>query len=135
VTIGKSNFDVNELSSTEAAGTMCNLGSLIGWDGATAIGTVVLALLGIVTVLYAKRQLEDFRRESRIKHLIDLVDQFEREPLATHRRALGSKRAPGGNLHTLDLDNPPPELYDVINFFEHMGYPPPPPSRSKSRER
>ena len=22
----------------------------------------------------------------------------------------------------LDLNNPPPELHDVMNFFEHMGY-------------
>jgi hypothetical protein len=101
---------------------MHELACWIGWDGVTAFGTVVLAVLGIVTALYAKRQLEDFRKESRIKHLIDLVDQFEREPLATHRRNLGLLRAPGGKLQTLDLDNPPPELYDVINFFEHMGY-------------
>ena len=73
---------------------------------------------------YAKGQLEDFRKrkESRIKHLIDLVDQFEREPLATYRRNLGLLRAPGGKLQTLDLDSPPSELYDIINFFEHMGY-------------
>jgi hypothetical protein len=101
---------------------MYELACLIGWDGATAIGTMVLALLGIMTVAYAKRQLEDFREESRIKHLIDLVDQFEREPLATYRRSLGATRAPGGKLQTLDLNNPPPELYDVMNFFEHMGY-------------
>lgn len=101
---------------------MRELAYLIGWDGVTAFGTVVLAVLGIVTALYAKRQLEDFRKESRIKHLIDLVDQFEREPLATYRRNLGMSRAPGGKLQPLDLDNPPSELYDVINFFEHMGY-------------
>jgi hypothetical protein len=48
---------------------MYELARLIGWDGATAIGTAVLALLGIGTVWYAKRQLQDFRKESRIKHL------------------------------------------------------------------
>jgi hypothetical protein len=101
---------------------MRQLAHLIGWDGATAIGTLVLALLAYLTVRYAKRQLEDFRKESRIKHLIDLVDQFEREPMAASRRGLGASRAPGGKLQDLDLENPPPELYDVINFFEHMGY-------------
>jgi hypothetical protein len=75
---------------------MRQLGHLIGWDGATAIGTLVLALLAYLTVRYAKRQLEDFRKESRIKHLIDLVDQFEREPMAASRRGLGACRAPGG---------------------------------------
>ena len=33
-----------------------------------------------------------------------------------------AKRAPGGVLVPLDLNNPPPELHDVMNFFEHMGY-------------
>lgn len=101
---------------------MRELASLVGWDGATAIGTLALAILGVLSALYAKRQLEDFRKEWRIKHLIDLVDQFEREPLATYRRNLGAARAPGGKLLTLDLDSPPSELYDVMNFFEHMGY-------------
>lgn len=102
--------------------SVCDLLHFIGWDGATAIGTAALALLGFGTVLYAKRQLQDFRKESRIKHLIDLVDQFEREPLAGYRKSLGEARAPGGKLRPLDVDDPPPAIYDVINFFEHMGY-------------
>jgi hypothetical protein len=94
----------------------------INWEAWTAIGTVGLALVAALSAGYAKRQLEDFRRESRIKHVMALVDQFERDPMATHRRTLGAKRAPGGQLITLDLNNPPPELHDVMNFFEHMGY-------------
>jgi hypothetical protein len=50
------------------------------------------------------------------------VNQFESDPMATHRRTLGAKRAPSGQLIALDLNNPPPELHDVMNFFEHMGY-------------
>jgi hypothetical protein len=42
--------------------------------------------------------------------------------MATHRRALGAGRAPNGQLVPLDLNSPPPELHDVMNFFEHMGY-------------
>jgi hypothetical protein len=94
----------------------------IGWDGLTALGTVALALISIFALLYAKQQLNDFRKESKIKHLIDLVDQFEREPLAAYRSRLGAKRAPKGKLQPLDPDDPPPELHDLLNFFEHMGY-------------
>jgi hypothetical protein len=94
----------------------------INWEAWTAIGTVSLAVIAGVSALYAKQQLNDFRRESRIAHLISLVDQFEREPMAGTRRMLGAKRAPGGVLVPLDLNNPPPELHDVMNFFEHMGY-------------
>ena len=94
----------------------------INWEALTAIGTIALALIALVSAIYAIKQLSDFRRESRIEHLMALVDQFERDPMAAHRRTLGATRAPNGQLISLDLNNPPPELHDVMNFFEHMGY-------------
>jgi hypothetical protein len=106
----------------ESGSVLDHLHYSINWEAWTAIGTVSLAVIAGVTALYAKQQLNDFRRESRIAHLISLVDQFEREPMAGTRRTLGAKRAPGGVLVPLDLNNPPPELHDVMNFFEHMGY-------------
>lgn len=92
------------------------------WDIVTAVATAALAVIGGFTLLYAKTQLDDFRKEARVKHLIDLVDQFEREPIAKQRRNLGAKRTLGGSLQPLDVNDPPPELHDVMNFFEHMGY-------------
>jgi len=97
------------------------LGS-INWEALTAIGTIALALIALVSAIYAIKQLSDFRRESRIEHLMALVDQFERDPMAAHRRTLGAQRAPNGQLISLDLNNAPAELHDVMNFFEHMGY-------------
>jgi hypothetical protein len=110
---------VNLDSTIEFVGTVARW---VGWEGLTAAGTWALALIGGVAAWYAARQLNDFRKEARIKHLIDLVDQFEREPLATYRKALGTARTAGGALQPLDLDSPPPFLHDVMNFFEHMGY-------------
>jgi hypothetical protein len=95
----------------------------MGWDALTALGTILLVIVGIATAIYAALQLADFRRESRIKHIIDLVNQFETDPLAKYRRDLAQKRlSPEGTLKPLDLENPPPELWDIMNFFEHMGY-------------
>lgn len=94
----------------------------MNWEALTAIGTIALAVIALASLIYAIRQLGDYRRESRIEHLIGLVDQFEREPIAGYRRTLGAKRAPNGKLVPLDLNDPPPELHDVMNFFEHMGY-------------
>lgn len=94
----------------------------ISWEALTAIGTLALAVIGIVTVCYAIQQLNDFRRESRIKHLTDLVDQFERDPMAMYRRNLGAKRTESGILQPLDVENPPSEIHNVMNFFEHMGF-------------
>jgi hypothetical protein len=88
----------------------------------TAIGTCALAITGVITVIYLKTQIKDFRREARVKHIVDLLKQFEQEPMAGYRRTLGTKRAPDGTLLPLDISNPPPELHDVMNFFEHMGY-------------
>jgi hypothetical protein len=88
----------------------------------TAIGTCALAVTSIVTAVYLKTQIGDFRKEARVKHIVDLLTQFEQEPMAGYRRVLGQKRAPGGKLLPLDIDNPPAELHDVMNFFEHMGY-------------
>jgi hypothetical protein len=88
----------------------------------TALATVGLVVVGVCALGFAYWQLEDFRKESRIKHLIELVDQFEQDPWAAHRRKLGEQRTSNGTLRTLDLDAPPYELHDILNFFEHMGY-------------
>jgi hypothetical protein len=94
----------------------------IGWEGLTAISTVALVIIGGLAVGYAKGQLDDFRRESRVKHLIELVTQFEQNPLAEQRRELGRQRTSGNQLKALDVNDPPYELHDILNFFEHMGY-------------
>ena len=95
----------------------------IGWEGLTALSTLLLAIVAIVAAFYAKNQLEESRREDRIKHLIDLVSEFEREPMAGFRQRLAAARVEkNGKLRHLDLSDPPYELHDVMNFFEHMGY-------------
>jgi hypothetical protein len=100
---------------------MCFQSSLT-WEAWTAIWTFALAFIGGITLLYVRGQLGAFRKESRIAHLIDLVNQFEIDPMATHRRTLGAIRAPEGHLLPLDVTDPPTELHGVMNFFEHMGY-------------
>ncbi|HEY1484216.1 MAG TPA: hypothetical protein VGF19_15900 [Candidatus Acidoferrum sp.] len=59
----------------ESGSVLTHLHCLINWEAWTAIGTVSLAVIASVTALYARQQLNDFRRESRIAHLISLVDQ------------------------------------------------------------
>jgi len=86
----------------------------VSWDAVMAIATC--------TLVYAGIQIRDFRKEARVKHLIDLVTQFETEPYASTRRRLGSARTDGTSLKPSELEHPPPELYDVMNFFEHVGF-------------
>jgi hypothetical protein len=94
----------------------------VSWDAVTAIATCALVALGVGTLMYAGIQIRDFRKEARVKHLIDLVTQFETEPYASTRRRLGAARTDGNSLKPLNLEHPPPELYDVMNFFEHVGF-------------
>jgi hypothetical protein len=91
-------------------------------DALTALGTSVLALVGIISVVYVIVQFGDFRRESKIKHLNDLASQFENLPMADYRKKLGAARPPNGFLQSLKLNSPPAEIHDVLNFFEHMGH-------------
>jgi hypothetical protein len=95
---------------------------LFSWDAVTAIATCALVALGVGTLIYAGVQINDFRKEARVKHLIDLVAQFETEPYASIRRRLGAARTDGTRLRPLDVEYPPSELYDVMNFFEHVGF-------------
>jgi hypothetical protein len=109
---------------------MCSFGgivisiliALIPWDAVAALATCALVVLGLFTLYYANTQIQDFRKENRITHLIDLVTQFETEPFVSIRKRLGKARIVGNNLRELDLENPPAELYDVMNFFEHVGF-------------
>ncbi len=95
----------------------------VAWNGLTALSTLLLAGVAIYAAWYAKKQLKEFRREARITHLIDLVNEFEREPMASFRQRLAAARLDkNGKLRPVDVDDPPYELHDVMNFFEHMGY-------------
>jgi hypothetical protein len=94
----------------------------IGWDGLTALSSFALVMTAILTAIYARAQIKDFRREAKISRLIELVQQFEQEPLSSFRRKLGDSRVRDGKLTPLNLDDPPEELHDILNFFEHMGF-------------
>lgn len=53
---------------------------------------------------------------------MELVRQFDQPPLGNARKALALKRIDTRqrNVRSLDPDNPPDEMYDVLNFFEHI---------------
>ena len=87
---------------------------------ATALATVVIATTGVAAVIYAKRQLIDFRKEARIQHLIDASRDFERPPLTKLRENLAKQRVPNDELIPITQDDPPSSFYDVLNFLEHL---------------
>ena len=95
----------------------------IDWNMVTALSSVALAGIALATLVLASTQLKEFLRDARIKRLIDLVSEFERPPYADYRRELASSRVDDQQrLRQLDSVSPPFELYEILNFFEHIGY-------------
>jgi len=53
-------------------------------DLLTALFTAIIAGTGIWALVYAHQQVNDFREESRVQHLLSLQQQYEQEPLVTY---------------------------------------------------
>src|ERR1700730_17460418 len=94
-------------------------------DWWVAVFTGTLAAITVATVFYARGQIKETRAISEtqlartrhgneIQHLLELVKEFDQEPMATYRKGLANKR-----LNTKDDD--PLELYRVLDFFETVG--------------
>jgi hypothetical protein len=105
-----------------AASLLCPFFLWTGWPAVEAMAALVTAATAIVAVVYAAIQLDSVRKENRISHLIELVNDFERPPIADARRKLAKARLRDGKLLELNVEEPPPGLHSLMNFFEHMGF-------------
>jgi hypothetical protein len=94
-------------------------------DWWVAIFTGLLAFTTLGAVWYAHEEIDQTLQEAfnqrqhelesdKITHLLELVKEFDQEPLATYRKELAYKR-----LHTKEDD--PYELYRILDFFETVG--------------
>ena len=88
----------------------------------TAIFTGLLAITTMGTVWYARglisetrhdtdMQLEQAHRGEKIQHLLAMVSDFDKDPMATYRRDLAKKRLKG-------KPEDPFEIYRELDFFE-----------------
>jgi 23S rRNA maturation mini-RNase III len=91
----------------------------------TAIFSGILAVTAVGALWYARdqirethaeaeTQIKEARQQAQIQHLIELVNEFDQEPMATYRRGLAEKRLKQD-------DDDPKELYRVLDFFETVG--------------
>jgi len=99
------------------------------WDAVTAWGTwaVFAATAGLVaTGIYAlqaaKRQIETQRELARIDNLEKQLVFFESAGFQRVRRALAASRTMEGHFVKVNTDDPPASLYEILNFFEHLGF-------------
>lgn len=88
----------------------------------TAIATAALAITGALALWFAKRQLKQDRDAARIDNLERQLEAFDSERFLNIRRRLASLRARNGKLQPLAEDDAPSEMYDVLNFFEHLAF-------------
>jgi len=109
------------------------------WERILAISTAVAALGSLAAVLIAvilanvqikearasaEAQLKETRDEAKVQHLVDEVVRFDQAPLALSRVALARQRLDEAHktVRPLDAENPPTEMWDVLNACDHMGY-------------
>jgi len=82
-------------------------------DSITAAGTAIIAGTGVWALIYAHKQLKQARESEKVKHLIEFVEEFEREPMAHYRKTVAEKRLKGTTY--------PPEAQKILDFFETVG--------------
>jgi hypothetical protein len=102
------------------------------WEKITAISTLVLAIVGLLTLPFAWWQIREFRNAARmqhddeldaaqVQHIDELAHRWDVEMVGI-RKALALKRLDANRqaLLPLDTENPPDEMDDVLNFYENM---------------
>ncbi|MBZ5628397.1 MAG: hypothetical protein LAO06_05965 [Acidobacteriia bacterium] len=94
-----------------------------GWEAVTATATAALVLTGMFALVFAYLQINEARDEARVQHLVQLVRDFDQPPMVDYRKKLAAKRIDSvkEQLRSLDVDDPPGEMYDLLNFFEEVG--------------
>src|SRR5580658_8057998 len=108
------------------------------WERVLAISTAVGALGSLIAILIAvvlanvqikesrasaEAQLKETRDEAKVQHLVDEVVRFDQPPLALSRVALAKQRLDEEHktLRPLDAENPPSEMWDVLNECNRVG--------------
>lgn len=108
------------------------------WERFLAISTAAGALGALLAVLVAvvladgqikegrasvEAQLKETRDEAKVEHLVDETVRFNQLPLALSRVALAKQRLDEENktLKPLDAENPPTEMWDVLNECDQLG--------------
>lgn len=101
----------------------------MNWNAFTAIATGVYALFTLALIVTAicgiritVKQLTQTREQNKIGHLENHLRQFDSPEFRGIRKSLAHARIDKTTkkLKPLDIDNPPLELDEVLNFFEHM---------------
>lgn len=82
-----------------------------------------LVATGLLAILFTWWQLHNVRKQSRLDNLERVLEWFDSERVVKLRRSLADKRLMrSGRLGRLDLHTPLGEAYEMLDFFEHVGF-------------
>jgi hypothetical protein len=93
------------------------------WEKVNAISSALLVLVGVGGIIFAYFQIKESREEAKIQHLVEVVQQFDQPPYSDIRIRLATQRIDTKKriVRPLNVDDPPGEMIDLIDFFQHIG--------------
>lgn len=95
----------------------------VNWTAITGISALITAAAAVVALVFAVVQIEEFREEAKIQHLLGEVNDFQSPRFTAIRKSLANERIDSEDerLKPLDPVDPPLAMYDELNFCEDLG--------------
>lgn len=93
----------------------------MNWEAVQAIASVVLVLTSAGAIGYAALQLRHEREYRAVNNLEKQLSFFLSDGFVAARRRLAEARTDGHELNSLSLEDPPVALFEVLDFYEHLG--------------
>jgi len=92
----------------------------IDWVAVQAMATVVLVLTSAGAIAYAGLQLRHERAYRSVSNLEKQLSFFLSEKFVAVRRRLAESRLDGEELKPWTLEDPPVNVFEVLDFYEHL---------------
>ncbi len=94
---------------------------MVNWTEVQAVATVALVATSAGAIAYAALQLRHERDYRSVANLEKQLGFFLSEGFLAARRKLAVDRMDGEELKPLDKDDPPVSVFEVLDFYEHLG--------------
>ena len=93
----------------------------VDWVAVQAIANTALVVTSGGAIAYAGRQLRHEREYRSVDNLEKQLTFFLGEAFVAARRRLAEARTTGGTLLPLPVDDPPAVVFEVLDFYDHLG--------------
>ncbi len=93
----------------------------VNWEAVQALANVVLVLTSAGAIGYAALQLRHEREYRAVNNLENQLSFFLSDAFVGARQRLAKARTDGESLLPLTLEDPPVSVFEVLDFYEHLG--------------